>query len=142
MRVKQHLVGLQQIGPDDESAAVAQLEVRHLQLDALAAEDRPVLAPVELERFAGLKSQGDKCSPPAGLLFALTVRFPVADEGGHAAIGVVKSHRDQIRMQLFGRPLLLAGFGRLNLQPAQQLVGEGVQLARPVRNFQPWLNCP
>jgi hypothetical protein len=51
MRVKQHLVGLQQIGPDDESAAVAQLEVRHLQLDALAAEDRPVLAPDPMGRW-------------------------------------------------------------------------------------------
>jgi hypothetical protein len=51
MRVKQHLVGLQQIGPDDESAAVAQLEVRHLQLGALAAEDRPVLAPDPMGRW-------------------------------------------------------------------------------------------
>jgi len=70
---------------------VRQLEVRHLQFGALAAEDRPVLAPIELKRFAGLKDQRDKGSAPAGLLFALPVGFPVADEGSHAAIGAVKS---------------------------------------------------
>jgi len=49
MGVKQHLVGLQKIGPDDKGEAVRQLEVRHLQFGALAAEDRPVLAPIELK---------------------------------------------------------------------------------------------
>jgi hypothetical protein len=65
---------------------VRQLEVRHLQFGALAAEDRPVLTPIKLKRFAGLKDQRDKGSAPAGLLFALPVRFPVADERGHTAV--------------------------------------------------------
>ena len=43
---------LQQIG-----AAVAQLGMRHLQLDAGAANDRKILAPVELKCFAGRKGQ-------------------------------------------------------------------------------------
>src|SRR6476619_1202251 len=44
MRVEQHLVGLQQIiSADDEGAAVAKLDVRHLQLDANAADNRKIL---------------------------------------------------------------------------------------------------
>ena len=39
-------------------------------------------------------------------------------------------------MELFDRPSLFAGFARLNLQPAGKLVGEGVQLARPVQNLE------
>jgi hypothetical protein len=31
MRVEQHLVGLKKIGPDEESAALTQFGVRHLQ---------------------------------------------------------------------------------------------------------------
>jgi hypothetical protein len=44
-------VGLQKIGPDDKGEAVRQLEVRHLQFGALAAEDRPVLAPDPMGRW-------------------------------------------------------------------------------------------
>jgi hypothetical protein len=55
VRVEQHLVGLQQIGPQEEGAAVAELELRDLQLGTLAVDDGPVLAPVELERFPGRK---------------------------------------------------------------------------------------
>ena len=43
MGIEQHLMRLQEIGPNDEGAAVAQLRVRHLQLGALIADDRPVL---------------------------------------------------------------------------------------------------
>jgi len=58
----------------------------YLQHGAFAAEDRPILAPIELERFALLKDQGNKGFAPAGLLFALPARLPVADESGHPAI--------------------------------------------------------
>ena len=47
--IKQHLVRLQRIGPHDEGAAVAELEVRYLQLGAFATENCPVFRPVELE---------------------------------------------------------------------------------------------
>src|SRR6188472_4139743 len=68
MRVEQHLVGLQQISADDEGAAVAKLDVRHLQLDANAADNRKILAPVELESFAGCKRQWYEASPASSLL--------------------------------------------------------------------------
>jgi hypothetical protein len=40
-----------------------QFGVGNLQLDATAGNDRPVLAPVELERFPGLEAQGHKNTP-------------------------------------------------------------------------------
>jgi hypothetical protein len=51
MGVEQHLMGLEEIGPHEEGTAVAELEVRHLQLGAHAIADRPILAPVKLERL-------------------------------------------------------------------------------------------
>lgn len=38
--VEQHLVGLQQIGPDNESPGVTELSMGHLQLGAFIADDR------------------------------------------------------------------------------------------------------
>lgn len=64
MGVEQHLVRLQQVGPHNEGAAVAELGVGHLQLGALAGDDGPVFAPVELERFTGAKGQGYESAPP------------------------------------------------------------------------------
>jgi hypothetical protein len=43
MGVEQHLVGLLRIGPEEEGAAVAELEVGDLQLGSLAGDDRSVL---------------------------------------------------------------------------------------------------
>jgi hypothetical protein len=40
LRVEQHLVGLLRIGPENESAAVGELEVSDLKFGPLAAEDR------------------------------------------------------------------------------------------------------
>jgi hypothetical protein len=62
--VEQHLVRLQEIGPDDEGPAVAQLRMRHLQLGALIADDRPVLRPVELEGFPGSNASGTNVPRP------------------------------------------------------------------------------
>ena len=42
MSVEQHLVRQQEIGSNDEGAAVTQLRMRHLQLGALIADDRPI----------------------------------------------------------------------------------------------------
>jgi hypothetical protein len=53
MRIKQHLMRLRQIGPHEVRTAVAELEVGDLQLGADAVDLDPVLAPVELEGFAG-----------------------------------------------------------------------------------------
>lgn len=51
-------MGLQGIGPEYEGPAEGQFGVGNLQLDATAGNDRPVLAPVELEGFPGLEAQG------------------------------------------------------------------------------------
>jgi hypothetical protein len=42
MRVEQHLMCLLRIGPENEGAAVAELEVGDLQFGPLAVDDRPV----------------------------------------------------------------------------------------------------
>ena len=75
--IEQHLVGLQQIGPHDEGPAVAELDMGDLQLGALAADHRPVLAPVELERLARLEDQRHEGAAAGGLiLLALPIRLP------------------------------------------------------------------
>jgi hypothetical protein len=91
--------------------------VGNLQFGPLAADDRPILAPVELERFARLEGQGHEGAAPNSLLFSLSIRLPGAGIGGHAAIGTLKSKRNQISMQLLDRALLLARFARFRLQP-------------------------
>src|SRR5947209_1699514 len=76
MGIKQHLVGLQEIGPDNEGAAVTKLEMRSLQLGPLAADDRPVFAPIELECFARLKDQWNERTPTRCLLCPLSFCLP------------------------------------------------------------------
>ena len=132
MGVKQHLVGLKKIGAEKKRAAVRQFEVRHLQLDPLAADDRPILAPVELERLSRLKDQWNKRSAPAGLLFTLPFCLPRASKGGDATVGTLVAKGDQIRMQLFERAFLLAWLARFRLQPTRQLVSKSIQFAWPV----------
>ena len=136
MGVKQHLMGLKKIGAKKKRAAVRQLEVRHLQLDPLAADDRPILAPVKLERLSRLKDQRNKRPAPAGLLFALPVSFPGASKGGDATIRALIAKGDQIRMQLFERPFLLAWLARFRLQPVRQLISKYIQFAWPIRNLE------
>ena len=51
MGVKQHLMGLQEIGAREKSPAVRKLELRHLQLGPLAGDDRPILAPDPMGRW-------------------------------------------------------------------------------------------
>jgi hypothetical protein len=84
--VEQHFVGLQQIGAQREGAAVGQLGVGDLQLGPLAAKDRPVFRPVELERLAGLKCQGNKGAASVGLLFSMSGGLPLTRKGGHAIV--------------------------------------------------------
>ena len=60
--VEQHLVRLQEIGPNDEGPAVAQLRMGHLQLGAFIADDRPVFRPVELEGFTQVRTPAERRS--------------------------------------------------------------------------------
>src|SRR5450830_313925 len=53
--VKQHLMGLQGVGTQIKSTAVAELEVGHLQLGAHTGDDGPVLGPVKLERLTAIE---------------------------------------------------------------------------------------
>ncbi len=55
VEVKQHLVGLQHISPNQEGPAVRQLDMGDLKLRAIAGQNGKVLAPVELESFARAK---------------------------------------------------------------------------------------
>ena len=91
MRVEQHLVGLQKVGPNGEGPAIRQLGVRHLQLGAHTTQDRPILTPVELEGFTRLKGQRHEGAPPADLLLALPVYFPLADKGRQTTVRAVIS---------------------------------------------------
>jgi hypothetical protein len=84
--VEQHLVRLQRIGSHDEGTAVAELEVRHLKLGAFAAENRPVLRPLELERLARLERQRHEGAAPARLHLTLALFLPGPRKGGDTTI--------------------------------------------------------
>ena len=70
------VMGLQGVGAKQKGPAVRQLDMRHLQLGAFAAQNRKVLTPVELEGIAGIKMQRHKGSAPRRLLFTLAVGLP------------------------------------------------------------------
>jgi hypothetical protein len=124
--VEQHLMGLLRIGAQNEGAAIAELDVRDLQLGALARNDRPVFRPVELERFAGQERQRHKRAAPAGLLFSMPDRLPLASEGRDTIVGAVVAEGDQVGVQLLDRALLFARLRRLQAQHVRKLVGVGV----------------
>jgi hypothetical protein len=56
------------MGTREKCTAVTELELRNLQLGALAIDDGPVLAPVELVRFASGKPEWSKGSASGRLL--------------------------------------------------------------------------
>ncbi len=112
----------------------------HLQLGALAAQNRKILAPVELEGIAGRKMQRHKGPAPRRLLLTLAVRLPLSRKGCHAGIRAGEAKRHQIGVQLLHGPPLFARLPGLGLQPARQLLGKGVNLALSFRRREPWLN--
>ena len=67
---------------------------------------------------------------------------PFAGERRHPVVGAGEAERDQIGMQLLRRPALLATLAGLCLQPAGQLLGKGIELARALRGREPWLDPP
>ena len=134
MGVKQHLMGLQWVSPQQKSPAVRQLDMRHLQLGAIAAQHREVFAPVKLERLARLKDQRHKGSAPRRLLLLLPICPPHPRKSGNPTVGPGVAQLHQVIMQLLRCPPLLARLPRLGLQPTSQLHREGVKFARPLGN--------
>lgn len=114
--------------------------MRHLQLRALAAQNRKVFAPVKLEGFARIKMQRHKGPAPRRLLFTLPICPPRSRKSRHPGIGPGEAKRHEIGVQLLHcAPLFtrLSGFG---LQPTRQLLGKGIKLARPFRRREFWLD--
>jgi hypothetical protein len=105
-RVEQHLMGLLRIGPENEGAAVGELEAGDLQFGSLAADQGPVFLPVEPKRLAG-RRQRHESAATAGLEFPLAGGLPVAGEGRHAIVRAVMAEGGQVSVQLLDRPLLL-----------------------------------
>jgi hypothetical protein len=138
--VEQHLVGLQLVGPDHKGPAVRQLGVRGLQLDPLAADHRPVLAPVELECLAGLESQRHEHAAPGCALRDLPLRPPLPDKGRNPSVGAVIAQGDQVRVELPCGPAPFAPLPRRHHQPPRQLVGKRVQPARAPGHLEPHLH--
>jgi hypothetical protein len=115
--------------------------MRHLQLGPLTCNNSPVLAPVELEGFAGRKDQRHEGAPAGGLQLTLPFSLPAADECRHTSIGTVITQRNKISVQLLCRALLFARLAGLLPQPPRQLLGKRVQLAWPVGKFELRLHC-
>ena len=85
-------------------------------------------------------AKGDKGPPSCRLQLTLTVRAPVPRKGGHAVVGSGEAELDQIGVQLLQRSSLLAQLADLRLQPAGQLLREGVKLAWTFRRRKLWLD--
>src|ERR1700733_8839019 len=64
MGVEQHLVGLLRVGPENESAAVGELEVSDLQFGPLAAEDRPIFRQSNWNASPGRNASGTNTRRP------------------------------------------------------------------------------
>jgi hypothetical protein len=119
------------LAPDNERSAITKLEMCSLQLGPLAANDRPVLAPIELESFPRLENQWNKRT---------LLRLPHAGKGGDTAVGTGEPQRHQIGVQLLHRALLLARPTALHLQPIAGLEtpSGGSRSITPCRS----LRCP
>ena len=85
--VEQHLVALQQTGPQQKRPAVRQPHMGDLQLRAFATDDRVILAPVELERLPRLEHQRHTGASPRRLFLALAPGPPFAGECRHPVVG-------------------------------------------------------
>ena len=129
--IEQHLMRLQQIGSDQESPAVRQLDVGDLQLGAFAAQNGKILAPVELECFAWAERQWHEGAAPRRLLLLLPIGPPISGKSRHPTVGPGKAENHQIGMQLLQRTPLLARLACLRLQPAGQLLCKRIKLALP-----------
>jgi hypothetical protein len=96
--IEQHLVRLQQIGPNQKGTAVRQLDVGDLKLGALAAQNGKILAPIKLEGLARAKRQGREGAAPRRLLLPLAINPPVMRKSRDPAVGPIKVESHQLGM--------------------------------------------
>ena len=97
--VEQHLVALAGVSHQPESAAGAQLQMRHLQLVEHPAHQQSFIAPVKLEGFPQFEAQGHKC---LGDGFARQLA-PGAGEVGHGAVAAPITLRLDLPKQRLSR---------------------------------------
>ena len=76
MGIKNHLQGLTGIGDTERHAAVAEAELGNLYLDIDSTQFNLFIAPVELERLAGIKGKRDKDLDASVRLIALLLDIP------------------------------------------------------------------
>ncbi len=110
--IKQHLMCLQQIGPHQECAAMRQLDMGDLQLDALTADIGPVLTPVELESLARREHQRHESPAICRVMRTLPFTLPVPHESRNTLVGTVipklyKIGMHQLRRSPFGAPCVI-----------------------------------
>ncbi len=118
------------IGAQVERPAVTELEVGHLQLGAHPSDDRPVLAPVELEGLTRTEGQGHEGAATGGLLGHQALLVPKPGKGGNPVVGARIAQGLQIGVHLFDGAPQLAGPASFRLEPAGELQGEGIELGR------------
>ena len=106
--IKQHLMRLQQISPHQKCPAVRQLDMRDLQLDTLAADIGPVLAPIELESLARREHQRHESSTICRVMRTLPVTLPFPHKGRNTFVGTVISKLYKIGMHQLRRSAFLA----------------------------------
>lgn len=111
-RVEQHLVSQEQIGAQEERSAVAELELRDLQLGALAIDDSPILAPVELKRFTKGKGEGHKGTATGGSGAFLLFLSPATRERGDKVAGAGEAQRAEVSVNLLQGSARLARAAR------------------------------
>jgi hypothetical protein len=141
MRVEQHLVRLQEVGPYQESPAMAELEMGNLQLGALAADDGMLLAPVKLKRLARAEGQRHEDAAAGGLLLAQPVVPPGAHKGSDPPVRAIIAEPGQLRVELPGRAFLFARPAGIRPQPGCQPLGEGIQFTGAIGRPEKGLHC-
>lgn len=100
MSIKQHLMGLQRVSPNQKRSAVRQLDMSNLKFDPFTADIGPIFAPVELEGFPGLEHQRYIGAAPGCLLSAVPFVTPGPRKSRDAFMGAVISQLHQISMHL------------------------------------------
>ena len=126
MGVKEHLVGLAEVGGEHEHPAGRQLGVGDLQPLAQAADKDVLTAPVELEGFAQFETHGHKARSvgAAGLLF-----LPAFGELVHGTAAAGVAHGLQRPKHGLDASTLAFVAVAVGLEPGAQLILVGVQHA-------------